>query len=109
MAVIDELGRVSSTEYDAAGRAVLTRSPALADGTQAITQTVYDAAGNIVVAIDPLGRQTDFTYDARNRKVRTAGPAVAGCRHRHHGASAHGYFVRLTWAMCSPSPIRAIT
>jgi len=68
-----------SNTCDGAGRATQVQAPPLSDGTQVVTQTVYDRAGNAVGTINPLGNRTDVTYNARNRNVRTTGtPAPDG-------------------------------
>ena len=68
---VDELGQVTTIVYDGAGRATKVQAPPLSDGTQAVTQTVYDAAGNAVATINALGYRTDVTYDAVNRLLTT--------------------------------------
>ena len=72
---IDEMGRESETEYDAAGRAVKTLAPIL-DGSRAVTETGYDANGNVEWEKDANFNVTSKTYDYRNRLLQTISPSV---------------------------------
>ncbi|MDZ4324208.1 MAG: hypothetical protein U1A73_04205, partial [Pseudomonas sp.] len=73
--VINELGAITVTNYDAAGRAVQVTAPAV-DGVSAVTSVVYDEAGNAIQQQDPLGRIVVTEYDARNRPWRVTAPPV---------------------------------
>ena len=77
---IDEMGRVSEVQYDAASRPIRTLSPEIAlEGggtTNAITQTGYDNNGNAIWVKDALGNASTNVYDYRNRVVETIAPAV---------------------------------
>lgn len=80
--------RSSETDYDTAGRAIKEWSPEPATGLvnrsapgnptigSPMTESVYDANGNIIQVIDPLGNATDTTYDSRNRPTKVEMPAV---------------------------------
>ncbi len=76
----DPEGRETTSDYDAAGRVTFVRSPLVdrGDGAQAsaVTQTIYDGAGNAVAVIDPRGKRTDYAYDPRNRRIMELRPAV---------------------------------
>jgi RHS repeat-associated protein len=72
----NELDRVSTVIYDLAGRPVKTISPALADGSRAITETDYDANGNVSWVKDANGNITTTVYDYRNRATETIAPMV---------------------------------
>ncbi len=74
----DATGRVTATknalntwtnyQYDGTGRG--WQSLVIQDSTSqspAITEVVYDDAGNAIVRIDPLLRRTTIAYDTRNR------------------------------------------
>ena len=87
-AFIDENGRRTEFQYDAANRLTRTAQadPDSAAGPLAspVTLFAYDAAGNLVSTTDPLGHVTTFTYDNLNRLLRTteadpdgAGPLIA--------------------------------
>jgi YD repeat-containing protein len=52
--------------YDANGNATTVVAP---NGT--VTQSRYDAAGNLVAATDRLGNWTSFIYDTSNRQIET--------------------------------------
>ena len=53
---------VTSKGYDAANRVVRS-----VDATGAVTQTSYDAFGNVARVIDPLNNTTRYLYDGANR------------------------------------------
>jgi RHS repeat-associated protein len=76
----DPEGRETTQDYDHAGRVTHVRSPLVDRGdgvsASAVTQTLYDGAGNVAAVIDARGKQTDFTYDARNRKLTETRPAA---------------------------------
>lgn len=77
----DEEGRQTLTEYDAAGRPVLTKQPSVFDAISGsyqnpATQTLYDAASNVSAVINPLGHRWDYVHDARNRQTHELQPAV---------------------------------
>jgi len=80
---VDERDKDTLTEYDSAGRPEKVLSPEVDNGrggrARAITQTFYDAGGNVVKTINPLGHEFEvpnnpyawiFEYDSRNRKVK---------------------------------------
>lgn len=78
----DELNRLTNTEFDAAGRAVLVKAPAVYNALSGTyerpeTETIYDAASNVIQTINPLDEVWEFEFDARNRKVKETQPAVA--------------------------------
>ena len=80
----NELDRVSTVEYDAAGRAVLTRSPKITEGTQTLyaeTLTGYDANGNAEWVQDANGNVTTNRYDYRNRPTQVILPLVRDWEH----------------------------
>jgi RHS repeat-associated protein len=60
----DRAGRVSTTEYDALGRAVKVTAP---DGT--FTTSTYDAAGRMTAATDARGNTTTYTLDNAGRST----------------------------------------
>lgn len=64
------LGRVTTTAYDAAGRAI-ARTAAAGTKEAATTRTAYDAAGRQSSVTNPLGRTAQFFHDERGRRVKT--------------------------------------
>lgn len=56
--VTDPVGRVTRTGFDPVGRAVYD-----VDGRGAVTDTVWDANGQVKSVTDPLGRTTSFGYN----------------------------------------------
>src|SRR6266540_284013 len=64
----DFRGQVASTitykAVNAAGAGIL-------DGTEAVTQYVYDQAGNLLKTIDPRGTATTYVYDGLGRLLST--------------------------------------
>lgn len=68
-AVVDALGRRTTTGYDDAGHVVRTTYP---DGST--ESATYDVVGNAVTSTDRAGRVTTFTYDNLNRLVKTTLP-----------------------------------
>jgi RHS repeat-associated protein len=82
--VINALGHVSTTVYDAAGRAAAALDPlgfrttlaydaanrpvAQTDPLGHRTTSVYDAAGRLIATVNPLGARTTFSYDAAGRQ-----------------------------------------
>ena len=79
----DPLGRITATQYDSAGRPVKAYAPAVDDArttaptlVSPITETRYDAAGNVIAVINSLGQRTDYAYDNRNRRYEEKLPAV---------------------------------
>ena len=64
----DALGNTTAYAYDNLDRQTTVTEPNPADGQDnsgsPVTQTVYDAAGNVSATIDPLGRVTAATYDS---------------------------------------------
>ncbi|MGB0743360.1 MAG: RHS repeat-associated core domain-containing protein, partial [Opitutales bacterium] len=78
----DELDRITNTEFDLAGRAVLVKAPAVYNALSGSyerpeTETIYDDASNVFQTINPLDEVWEFEYDARNRRVKETQPAVA--------------------------------
>lgn len=76
---VDELLFDTLTEYDDAGRPVKVSSPLVVSGTgfaRAVTQSVYDPAGNVIETINPLGHSWEFEYDSRNRKMKEIRPGT---------------------------------
>jgi len=76
------LNRTAQYEFDAASRAVLVKAPAVYNALSGTyerpeTETVYDAASNVIQTINPLDEVWEFEFDARNRKVKEKQPAVA--------------------------------
>ncbi|MFD1073583.1 RHS repeat-associated core domain-containing protein, partial [Longispora fulva] len=71
--VRDQLGNVTETVYDDAGRAVLTRGPAV-DGSRPTVRRTYDAEGQLATVVDPRGNQTDYHYDEYGQVWETLGP-----------------------------------
>jgi len=83
--VIDALGNVTTSVYDADGRVVCTLDPLghtatntydmvgrrieVIDPEGHVTTTVYDFAGRVEATIDPLGKRTSFAYDKVGRRV----------------------------------------
>jgi RHS repeat-associated protein len=83
IASIDTLKRITRTYYDQynrpryvvqnlTGQAVSVNTPptdpAFTD-RNVRSETIYDAAGNVIASIDPLGRITRTYYDANNRPI----------------------------------------
>ncbi|TCO55973.1 polymorphic toxin type 30 domain-containing protein [Actinocrispum wychmicini] len=74
----DRAGRAVETEYDQAGRAVLSRQRA-ADGTElAVARSEYDRAGNVTAVVAPNSARTTFQVDALDRVVSTTQQVSAG-------------------------------
>ncbi|MEV3987167.1 RHS repeat-associated core domain-containing protein [Nonomuraea sp. NPDC049758] len=77
----DPEGRVMTTAYDRAGRAITQTAPAYTPpGGQPITPTStseYDAAGQLVKATDPRGQVTTAVYDGLGRKVQMNQPQAS--------------------------------
>ena len=109
----DELGNVTTTQYDGAGRPVYVLQPTVDDGLNLsdpnraphlkspTTHTVYDDNGNIQAVIDPLGNETDFGFDVRNRKISEQRPlvtdAVSGLQSRPLLQTAYDYVGNVVW------------
>ncbi len=74
------LVHVAETHYDGAGRVISTIGSQVNDGhgnlTRPVTQTLYDATGNVAATINPLGQEWDYSYDTRNRKIQEFDPPV---------------------------------
>jgi RHS repeat-associated protein len=66
---IDELGRTTTYEYDAAGR-----QTAVIDALNQRTETTYDAAGQRTSSTDALGRVTKYVYDLEGHLTETIHP-----------------------------------
>ncbi len=78
---VDELGRETQTEFDAAGRTKKVIAPATTDAltNQPVTPTVttsYDLAGNVVSVTDQRGKVTTTEYDHRNRPIKIVSPGI---------------------------------
>ncbi|GLY92787.1 LamG-like jellyroll fold domain-containing protein [Actinoplanes sp. NBRC 103695] len=72
VATLDPLGNISRAEYDKAGRVVKGiapsyTAPGASETVIPVTETRYDAIGNVIETIDPDGGSTRFTYDQMNR------------------------------------------
>lgn len=69
----DALGNVTTNTYDNLGRQTAVAAPDPANGLDdtggPVTQTVYDAAGNVSATIDPLGRVTAASYDSLGQET----------------------------------------
>ena len=78
---LDALGRLTTYEYDAAGRQTKIIQPD-PDGTgpleAPVTQYVYTTGGQLVQVIDPLGRVTAYEYDALGRRSKVILPDPDG-------------------------------
>jgi RHS repeat-associated protein len=82
--VTDELGRVTTTHYDAYGRAVrLDRT--LAGATVSTTST-YDLLGHLVGLQDASGSQWSYSYDALGRKTAADDPDLGQWSYRYDNA-----------------------
>jgi RHS repeat-associated protein len=73
-ATIAANGSRTDYEYDGAGRRVLMRQPAVADGPSGTMRRPewryeYDAAGRPTATIDPLGNRREMSYDTVTRRV----------------------------------------
>lgn len=66
--LVDPRGYVTDTVCDALGRPTRI-SIQYASGKSSVTQTQYDAVGNVLTQTDPLGTVTSTTYDGLNRPV----------------------------------------
>ena len=67
-AVIDGLGRRSTTLYDFLNR-VTTRVRQAGPGVLLTESQDYDPRGNLLYTLDARGKETDYAYDANNRLV----------------------------------------
>lgn len=72
IAVKDPLGRVSRTEFDFRGKPLKVTSPQVWDAVQKknflpVTQTKYDALGQVIEVTDPAGAITQKFYDRGGR------------------------------------------
>jgi RHS repeat-associated protein len=78
---LDALGRLTTYEYDAAGRQTKIIQPD-PDGSgpleAPVTQYVYNTGGQLVQVIDPLGRVTAYEYDALGRRSKVILPDPDG-------------------------------
>lgn len=78
--VTDENGNKTQTAYDNAGRPVEVIGATVNDGhgneASPVTQSFYDAAGDIAETVNPLGQKWDYVYDARDRKLQELDPPV---------------------------------
>src|SRR6185312_15957511 len=71
----DQLGRVTTYQYDAAGNLTEVTEPAVPDPSAngALVSPVYhyalDSFGNVGQSTDPLGRTTSYTYDNNGQQL----------------------------------------
>lgn len=81
--ITDPLGRVTESEYDERNRAVAVYAPPVWDGetgvfVRPLTQSSYDALGQVLTVTDPLGNVTTSLYDKAGRCWKVIAPAVDG-------------------------------
>jgi len=80
IAVTDALGRVTETVYDERNRPVAVYAPTVWDANagqfvRPVTQTTYDALGQVHTVTDPLGAVTTKHYDNAGRNWKVEAPA----------------------------------
>jgi RHS repeat-associated protein len=78
--VTDALGRETETEYDVRNRPVAVYAPPVWDAekgkfSRPVTQTTYDALGQVLTVTDPLGNVTRKFYDEAGRNWKVVAPA----------------------------------
>jgi YD repeat-containing protein len=76
----DELGRQTTTLYNALGQlwALIEPDPGTGQHGMPITLYQYDAAGNVTYVSDPRGNVTEYQYDAMNRVKIIIPPSPGG-------------------------------
>lgn len=72
----DPMGNVTEFTYDALDRKIAVTKAA--DVIDAVTQYVFDAAGQLISTVDPMGRADHSIYDLRGRVVRYDEPDPDG-------------------------------
>lgn len=70
----DELGNVTTYEYDKDIEASLIKVEQLSDSGNIITQYEYDWVGNLTKEIDPLGREITYSYNYANNIIEKQEP-----------------------------------
>lgn len=80
LTVTDPSGAMTDSAYDAAGNLTSMTAPSNNDaGTRPVTTTAYDAFGRVTSVTDPLGATMTFAYDALDRRTAvTPPPPTAG-------------------------------
>jgi len=77
----DQVGSVTTHEYDAVGRHIVIYQPDPVTGQLTAnspeTQMGYDPVGNMTSLINPLRNEWTYVYDNRNRRIQEMQPAVA--------------------------------
>jgi RHS repeat-associated protein len=82
--VTDELGRVTTTHYDAYGRAV--RLDRHLDGATVSTYNTYDLLGHLTGIRDTAGNEWSYSYDSLGRKTAADDPDLGQWSYRYDNA-----------------------